>query len=96
MNLDEPNSENAGSVKVPLIVDCYSKVSKDLFSGGVKNLLILSGGEKLIVAAGNGQIEMVEILTEAPKADKIILKSYTASTTTVKSPNKPLIKTVRV
>lgn len=55
----------------PVMVGCYSKVSKDpknqrkgigdLYSGGVSNLLLLKSG-KLIVGSGNGAVEMVEIV----------------------------------
>lgn len=86
--------EHMEPVQPPVMVGCYSKVSKDaknrklgvgdLYSGGVNNLLLYKNG-RIIVGTGDGTLELVTIVDVTVKADK-----------RVKSPSTPQIKTVRV
>lgn len=61
------------------MIGCYSKISTqkgkansqngEIYAGGVKNLLLLEK-EKLIVGAGDGTVELIEII----KASKLTAK----------------------
>lgn len=56
------------------MVGCYSKIptqkgksnsqNGEIYAGGVKNLLLLEK-EKLIVGAGDGTVELIEIIKES-------------------------------
>ncbi|XP_076756807.1 cilia- and flagella-associated protein 52 [Xylocopa sonorina] len=62
--------ESEEMIKYPVMIGCYSKIptrakkenlnNVEVYAGGVKNLLLLEN-EKLIVGAGDGTIELVEI-----------------------------------
>ncbi|EZA49276.1 WD repeat-containing protein [Ooceraea biroi] len=57
---------------LPVMIGCYSKVTRDsrkmkagegdLYAGGVKSLLLLKDG-KLVVGAGDGTVELIEIIS---------------------------------
>lgn len=80
------------SARPPVMIGCYSKITSnlkkmkvgegDLYAGGVKNLLLLKD-QKLIVGAGDGGVELIEIVDR---------KNPTAKTS--KFPNTPQIFTV--
>ncbi|XP_001607842.2 cilia- and flagella-associated protein 52 [Nasonia vitripennis] len=86
------NMEHMEPVQPPVMVGCYSKISKDaknrkigigdLYSGGVSNLLIFKQ-DKIIVGTGDGSIELATIVELNVKQDKKI-----------KSPSTPQIKTL--
>lgn len=58
-------------VKNPIMIGCYSKVPRhaakiktsdgEAYAGGVKNMLVLGKEENIIVGAGDGTIELVQI-----------------------------------
>ncbi|XP_034191821.2 cilia- and flagella-associated protein 52 isoform X2 [Osmia lignaria lignaria] len=58
------------SIKCPIMIGCYSKIPKhmsrgnsnggEVYAGGVKNLLLLPK-KKIVVGAGDGTIELIEI-----------------------------------
>ncbi|CAB0032984.1 unnamed protein product [Trichogramma brassicae] len=86
------NVEYAEPVQPPVMIGCYSKLSKcaknrknglgDLYAGGVSNLLLCNDG-RLIVGSGNGAVELVEVLPEPGKINKKL-----------KSPSTPQLKTI--
>lgn len=79
-------------VQTPIMIGCYSKIPTnlkrlktgegDLYVGGVKNLLLLSNGQ-LIVGAGDGTIELTEIVN-----------IETGNSTKIKLPTVPRIRVV--
>lgn len=81
-------------VQSPIMVGCYSKIPKEpkklkdgegkLYSGGVTSLLLLDE-DKLVVGAGDGTVESVEIVEG----------SFHFSGKSVKLPSTPQIKVVR-
>ncbi|XP_014217506.1 cilia- and flagella-associated protein 52-like [Copidosoma floridanum] len=87
------NMEHMEPVQQPVMIGCYSKISKnakkrrlgigDPYSGGVDNLL-LWGQNKLVVGTGDGTLELVTITAQVDaKPDKRI-----------KSPSTPQLKTL--
>lgn len=84
---------NNETVQPPVMIGCYSKVSNDpkkqkcgdgdLYTGGISRILIL-GSKKIIVATGDGIIELVDVL-ESPS---VVSKSP------VKLPTTPQLKMV--
>lgn len=62
------------------MIGCYSKIptqkrktnsqNGEIYAGGVKNLLLLEK-EKLIVGAGDGTVELIEIIKESKLTAKI-------------------------
>lgn len=78
------------------MIGCYSKITRDLkkmkagegdlYAGGVKCLLLLKDG-KLIVGAGDGAVELIEI---------IISKKTSRTQKPSKLPNTPQIFTVNI
>ncbi|XP_043258261.1 cilia- and flagella-associated protein 52 [Colletes gigas] len=65
-NMAESNEE---STKYPIMIGCYSKISRarktktsegEVYAGGVTNLLFLQKQE-MIVGTGNGTVELIEI-----------------------------------
>ncbi|XP_023314400.1 cilia- and flagella-associated protein 52-like [Trichogramma pretiosum] len=86
------NVEHAEPVQPPVMIGCYSKLSKcaknrknglgDLYAGGVSNLLLRNDG-RLIVGSGNGAVELVEVLPEPGKINKKL-----------KSPSTPQLRTI--
>ena len=84
--------EHMEPVQPPVMVGCYSKISKDaknrrlgvgdLYCGGVSTLLLHKHG-RLIVGTGDGSLELVTIVETCVKPDQRI-----------KSPSTPQIKTV--
>jgi hypothetical protein len=79
-------------IQTPLMVGCYSKISKnaknrklgvgDLYSGGVTKLLLYNI-DKFIIGTGDGTVELVTIIDVNMKVNK-----------KMKIPNTPQIKTV--
>ncbi|XP_053987938.1 cilia- and flagella-associated protein 52 isoform X2 [Hylaeus volcanicus] len=68
LNMSESNVES----KYPIMIGCYSKISRstktkpsngELYAGGVTNLLFLQKQE-MIVGTGNGTVELIEIPEE--------------------------------
>lgn len=82
------------TLQPPVMIGCYSKISKDqkkqkcgdgdLYSGGITRILIM-GNKKIIVATGDGTIELVDVLDSPP----------VPSTSPVKLPTTPQLKTVQ-
>ena len=79
-------------VQPPVMIGCYSKISKDaknrklgvgdLYSGGVNNLLLYSH-DRILVGTGDGTLELITIVELNVKSDKKL-----------KCPSTPQIKTV--
>ncbi|XP_011496716.1 PREDICTED: cilia- and flagella-associated protein 52 [Ceratosolen solmsi marchali] len=86
------NLEQKEPVQTPLMIGCYSKISKnpknyklgigELYSGGVTNLLLYKI-DQMIVGTGDGTLELVTIIDVNIKSNKKI-----------KSPSTPQIKTL--
>lgn len=93
LNFDH-NTRNMEPIQPPIMVGCYSKMSKDsrkakdgtgdLYSGGVTRLVLLDN-EKLLVGAGDGTVELIDIV-DVP---------FNFSGKSVKLPSTPQIRTVR-
>ncbi|XP_031370083.1 cilia- and flagella-associated protein 52 isoform X3 [Apis dorsata] len=70
LNIEKSKEVN----KYPVMIGCYSKIptqkgkansqNGEIYAGGVKNLLLLEK-EKLIVGAGDGTVELIEIIKES-------------------------------
>lgn len=76
------------SIAYPIMIGCYSKIphattnSKKtritgaVYAGGVKNLLLLENGE-IIVGAGDGTVESIEIVkSDAAAAAAFVKNGY--------------------
>lgn len=80
--------------RAPVMIGCYSKITRnlkrmksgegDLYAGGIKCLLLLKD-EKLVVGAGDGTVEMIEIVNKNGRVKTSKLSMY---------PNTPQIFTV--
>ena len=92
------------------MIDCYSKISKeakrrnkdigDLYEGGIQTLLMLND-VYLIVGAGDGTVELIEILKMLPPVKTTTTKCSSrkgplTNSYVVKMPNKPRVKTVKI
>lgn len=90
--------KNTEPVYLPVMIDCYCKISKDakkrknnigdLYEGGINTILLLNGA--LIVGAGDGTVELIEILEE--EKTSVSNKNQVA----VKSSNVPRNKLVNL
>ncbi|KAJ8682769.1 hypothetical protein QAD02_018561 [Eretmocerus hayati] len=84
--------EQMEPVQPPVMVGCYSKISKDaknrkngigdLYCGGVSSLLLYKT-DNLIVGTGDGSLELIKIVEMNEKSNR-----------KVKSPSTPQIKTI--
>ncbi|KAL6443642.1 hypothetical protein ACFW04_001630 [Cataglyphis niger] len=73
LNLRDDLGSGESPARSPVMIDCYSKITRDkrkmktgegdLYAGGVRSLLLLKDG-KLLVGTGDGTVELIQIISK--------------------------------